>query len=135
MRTHNTNKQYGFTLIEVMIVVAILAILAAIAYPSYEEHIRRSNRVEGRTALLDAAALLERAYAQDGRYPNAQPTFIPKKSEKGRYNIEYTSAAALQYSLRANPVFNDADCGSLTLDERGVRGFTGTKNLNFCWGR
>jgi type IV pilus assembly protein PilE len=58
MRCSNTSKRAtGFTLIEVMVVVAIVAILARVAYPSYLEHVTRGKRAEGKTALLKAAQL------------------------------------------------------------------------------
>ena len=55
-------QQQGFTLIELMITVAIIAILAAVAYPSYSEYVKRGNRSEGQALLNDTAALQERYY-------------------------------------------------------------------------
>src|SRR5690606_38472416 len=66
----------GFTLIEVMIVVAIIGILAAIAYPSYQDHVRKSRRADAQTALLELAQFMERHYTTNGRYltsANAAP--------------------------------------------------------------
>ena len=60
--------QYGFTLIELMITVAIIAILAGIAYPSYLSQVRRSNRTEARTALLQAQVAQEKFFLQYNRY-------------------------------------------------------------------
>ena len=54
-------NQRGFTLIELMIVIAIVGILAAVAYPSYAEYIRRGHRAEARAALLQGAQWMERA--------------------------------------------------------------------------
>jgi type IV pilus assembly protein PilE len=62
------DKRLGFTLIELMIVVAVVGILAAIAFPSYQEHIRKGRRNDGMNALLDAAEKLEVVRARTGSY-------------------------------------------------------------------
>ena len=62
MRTSRVQYRHGFTLIEVMIAVAIIAILAAVAYPAYQDQILRARRAEGKAALLKAAQLQERNY-------------------------------------------------------------------------
>ena len=61
-------SEKGFTLIELMIVVAVVAVLAAIAYPSYQEYVMRSRRLEGQSLLNEAAARQERWRAQNGTY-------------------------------------------------------------------
>ena len=63
-----SKKMQGFTLIEMMITVAIIAILAAVAYPSYTEYVKRSNRSEGQALLSDTAAAQERYYSQNNVY-------------------------------------------------------------------
>ena len=60
--------QIGFTLIELMITVAIIGILSAIAYPSYESYVRKSRRVDAKNALLDLASRQERYFSVNNKY-------------------------------------------------------------------
>ena len=67
------HRESGFTLIELMITVAIIAILAAIAYPSYTQYVRRAHRADAKTALLSNAQFLERNYTESNLYHKTDP--------------------------------------------------------------
>lgn len=112
----------GFTLIEVMIVVAIIGILAAIAYPSYDEYVKRGNRTEGQAFLSDVAARQERYFSQNNAYITAA-TDIAKlgladtNSPTNLYTISLAAGGG-GYILTATQQFNDTKCGNLTLRKR-----------------
>lgn len=134
-----TRTQQGFTLIEVLIAVAIVSILAAIAYPNYKEYVDRGNRSEGQALLNDTAAAQERYYAQNFVYITANGdmgklnTRTISSTEKYTLSIG-TVADDGGYTLTANQQFNDSDCGNLTLNALGVRGITGSgKTSDECW--
>ncbi len=84
-----STKHKGFTLIELMIAAAIIAIIAAIAYPSYQDSVRKSRRVDAKAALLNAAQVLERCYTEKSTYKGAgcATTFT---TENGYYTIAAT---------------------------------------------
>jgi type IV pilus assembly protein PilE len=129
----------GFTLIEVMIAVAIVAILASIAYPSYTEHVRKARRADGMSALLNAAHQLERCGSTFGRYDHAQcggGNIAAVDSPEGYYSVAGVATAST-YDFTATPQneqVNDAGyCATFTLDESGVKGATGSLSADRCW--
>lgn len=139
MRSWTTHQHSrAFTLIELMIVVAVVAILAAIALPSYTEYVTRTNRAEGRTVLLGTAQALERCFTRFNAYNDAACAVgFPITSENGHYVVTAPTLTATAFSLTATPqgaqATRDTKCGNLTYTQTGVRGRSGTAPLGECW--
>ena len=118
-------KQKGFTLIELMIVVAIIGILAAIAVPQYTDYVTRSRRADGQSTLLQVAQELERCYTQFSAYNNASCAVVgaggvSQTSPEGYYVVAASGGAlsASAFTLTATPqgaqATNDSDCTTQT---------------------
>jgi type IV pilus assembly protein PilE len=126
----------GFTLVELMIVVAIIGILAAIAYPAYQQYVLRANRAEAKAILTETAQFMERYYTTNGTYVDGG--LLSDVSPKGasgsaiKYDIDFSAGpSATAFTLRAAPAggqTNDS-CGTLTLSNTGVQ----TPATAGCW--
>ena len=133
-------RQAGFTIIELMIVVAIIGLLAGIGIPSYRDHVTKGKRAEGKAALVAAASRLERYYTQNNCYPSpscGSPTTADSANALLNTGINGlsgdsadTSKAAYSITLTVTPQvftitavprvpFTDAKCGNLTLSNTG----------------
>ena len=159
---HRPRSAAGFTLIELMITVAIVAILASIALPSYTAYVARARRAEARTQLLQAAQFMQRFYAANDRYdqdrasnsvlgtpPLGMPESLRKSPADGaaiyQLNSTITTAgnytatvSASAYTLSMAPISTavaSADpCGMFTITSTGVRGVaSNTKSRDECW--
>ena len=134
----------GFTLIEMMIVVAVIGILSAIAYPNYTEYVRRGHRAEARAGLLQAAQWLERAATATGLYPTALPANLTWATDTSkRYTISIGGPATTStFTLTATPKTPGPQagdrCGNFTLTHTGLRGANGVTSgaiVTECWGK
>jgi type IV pilus assembly protein PilE len=140
----------GFTLVEVMVVLVILAVLGAIAYPTYAGYVRKTRRIEGQVALVEAMQLEERYYSQHNSYvpfssvlPDARFKWwsgstaalsayeIDAYACPGRQIRECVELRARPGTARVDARFADPDCGTLTFSSTGEQGATGA--MARCW--
>ncbi len=141
-RTCRTQSEWGFTLIELMIVVAIIGIIAAIAYPSYLEQVKSTRRTDTQGALVSFANAMERFYTQSNSYIGADggtsvisntltapdaSVFASVSPTDGNtvYNLRIYNLTANSYELRAVPIAGGPQAGDgfIQLRSNGVRGW------------
>ncbi len=135
----NGRKTNGFTLIELMIVLAVISILAYIATSNYGQNLIKSKRTDGKTALLTTAATLEKCKAAYGVYNNASCSVDDGDdvdSPEQLYSVAVTTTATT-FTLVANPTAgesqaNDAKCTTLRLNHLGQQTATGS-DPDSCW--
>lgn len=136
----------GFTLIELMIVVAVIGILGAIVYPSYTEYVMRGHRADARAGLLQAQLWMERAATASGVYPTQLPAALTWTNDADkRYTIGFSNGNSdTAFTLTATPKQNSPQtkdkCGTLTLTHTGQRDIKdkpsgSTMTAADCWNR
>ncbi|HFC3202139.1 TPA: type IV pilin protein [Neisseria gonorrhoeae] len=119
------NVQKGFTLLELMIAVAILGILTLIAYPSYKTYIRRARLSEVKSTLLMNAQTMERYYRQKGTFQ----TYNENKLKQNEYfKITLSEVSPDHFTLKAdpNPMTNEGETCTVTLNDGGIIAASGT---------
>ncbi len=147
------NNQQGFTLIEMLIVLAVVVILATIAYPSYQESVRKTKRAEGRAALMQLMQQQERYYSLTGGYIIFSSGSTDANGKKFKW-YSGDSAAASSYEISAsacaedviqncvlltakpgtpkvNSAYTDPDCADLSFTSSGVKKAAGA--AAYCW--
>ena len=131
----------GFTLIELMVTVAIVAILTAIAYPAYFDQISKSRRAEGKAVILQTVQNIERFYTLSNSYASAVASTVGASgimSEHGYYRVTATPAAsttATTFALSAVPQAGQAidRCQTLIINETGAKSTSNGLSVTECW--
>lgn len=140
-------RHKGFTLMELMIVVAIIGIIAAVAYPSYLKSAAKGRRVDAKAEITKASQALERCYTQYGQYNSANCSEVALltsgyNSAKGYYTINFavstditaTTFEVTATALNSGPQANDIGCTIMALDNTGRRTSGGNAtDTGSCW--
>jgi len=144
--------QGGFTLIELMIAVAIIGILLRLAFPAYQNSVMKSRRADAKTALLDLAQREERFLATQNQYTTSAPALgyaptatvtsaAPMTIQNGSasfYTLEVTTSGSTSFTATARPtgpqLAKDTQCKNFTIDNTGAQGVNGgTGTAIDCW--
>ena len=149
-RTRHASSQLGFTLIELMVVVAIVAILSAIAYPSYERYVIKTKRSVAQSALLQVADRQQQFFMDNKRFAvdltnlgfpanpyvlNDDGASTVAGDTQAVYSVSLSNVTATTWTATAAPLqgqlSRDSYCGSLSLTQAGAKGKTGSSDK--CW--
>jgi type IV pilus assembly protein PilE len=137
----------GFTLIELMITVAIVGIMAGVAYPSYQDSVRKSRRADAKAVLVNLSNAMERHFTERSNYLGAAgssaspadtgtPWILTVPAETTTYyTVSISAATASSYNLSAAPKGVQASdrCGTLTLTHTGAKGNSANFAQSECW--
>lgn len=145
-------KRRGFTLIELMIVVAVIAILSMIAYPAYQSQVIKGNRAEGKSAVLKTAQALERYFTVNNTYVAGatancvnpafttlgMPAYSGDDCAGSKYDMTIVAGAAgitTSFTVKATPRSPDPECGNLTYTQAGQKGMelNTESTVSKCW--
>jgi len=146
LKTNLQSHSRGFTLIEVMIVVAIISIISAIAYPSYTTYVTKTYRSAAKTCLTDYTQFMERFYSVNFAYHQniaGNALILPTLdcTTHSNLNLRYTftadSLTRSSFRVVATPIgtqlVRDTGCGTLSIDQEGNHTASGTGGSKECW--
>jgi type IV pilus assembly protein PilE len=148
--TRHKRSQFGFSLIELMIVVAIVAIISAFAYPSYQRYVIKAKRTVAQNALLQVADRQQQFFMDNKRFAadltnlgfGANPYVVGDDGAptvagdtQAVYSLSLTNVTATTWTVTAAPLHGqlsrDTYCGSLSITQAGTKGKTGASDD--CW--
>lgn len=141
----NRLRSVGFSLLELLVVLAIVGVLSALVVPQYRQYVLRTNRTEGQALLVEAAARQARYYSQNQLYITTAQSIGELQMPHTDGSVVFSPSGLYRllvapgdggYLLQAEPVGAqqaDAACASLLLNGAGTTGSTGTAGPRECW--
>jgi type IV pilus assembly protein PilE len=136
------NNEKGFTLTELLIVVAIIAILASFALPSYNEQVAKGRRADAKNTIMELVSLQEKYYSNFGYYGSATNLkgVDPIPTDGGHYSVAISctpdcaaNSRPQQFLITATANATDNNCGNFTYDQSGQITESGSKDIAYCW--
>jgi len=136
----------GFSLLELMMTVAILGVIVAIAMPNYTESVKSSRRVDARNLLLENVHFMERVFTENNRYntnlgaATVLPILTSPRQGTVQYNITISAMDASSYTLRATPAAGSGmagdKCGTYIINNLNQQTNSGNTTPSAeCWSR
>ena len=123
-------NEKGFTLLELMITVAIIAILASIAYPSYQDSVRKTHRANAQAAILEASSFMERYFTENNTYAGA---IMPASISSEQYTVSIAAQSSASYAIQAAPTAGTGQasdiCGTMSLSSTNQK----LPTTSGCW--
>ena len=140
-RFANRRAAAGFTLVEMVIVVLIISVLAAIAYPAYQDSVVKARRNAAKACVMEASQFLERFYTTNNLTyvggPAAWTGCAAGTDVTNHYTVTPVAAGPRAYTVTAVPralqLVKDTQCGTLSINNTGVKTKTGSKSVDYCW--
>ena len=134
-RSRNPYSSFGFSVLELVVVIGVMGILLAIAVPTYSKYAQRAHRADAIRAMLAVAGCQEKIRMNSGFYDTSR---CVSHDSISRYRIglePLNVAPASGFTVFAEPMTDhENDCGTLTLDHNGSRGISGdSDSLTACW--
>lgn len=121
----------GFTLIELMITVAIVGILASIAYPQYGSYVQKTRRTDGHLALLSEVQTMERCKSTRYSYANCELSRSSSLEDNYTLTVAKTASAFTITATGQGLQADDTDCKTMTINQLGAR--TPDPDTSDCW--
>ena len=139
LRFMNRQSQVAFSLLELLVAMAIIAILIAVAYPNYIDYEAHAERNRAEAALLQLSSRMENYFSDNNKYEGADADAlgIANLENDLSYQLSVVDASDMHFTIQAAPIdaqaTRDSECGTLTLTDTNAREVSGEGNSDACW--